>query len=306
NIISNLKARLSFGATGNERIPAYRYIGTQGRSYYSSNGVAIYGSSPDNKANPDLKWESTIQYNAGIDIGIVKDRFQFTADVYYKKTTQMLLPAPIPSVTGFSTQWQNLGRIDNKGFELTLISRNISTKDFNWESNFNISFNKNTVKNLGGATIIPVNVAGEIRNIGAVLVGQSLGTGYGYMFDGVYQLSDFTWQNNSDPALSPVLRTYIIKPGVITVAGATVSPGSFRFKDINADGIINDKDLTVISHSAPKFIGGFTNTFRYKNFDFSVFFQGSYGNEVINQSRYLLNGFQSKTNISRDFYYNRW
>ena len=306
NIISNLKARLSFGATGNERIPAYRYIGTQGRSYYSSNGVAIYGSSPDNKANPDLKWESTIQYNAGIDIGIVKDRFQFTADVYYKKTTQMLLPAPIPSVTGFSTQWQNLGRIDNKGFELTLISRNISTKDFNWESNFNISFNKNTVKNLGGATIIPVNVTGEIRNIGAVLVGQSLGTGYGYMFDGVYQLSDFTWQNNSDPTLSPVLRTYIIKPGVITVAGATVSPGSFRFKDINADGIINDKDLTVISHSAPKFIGGFTNTFRYKNFDFSVFFQGSYGNEVINQSKFLLNGFQSKTNISRDFYYNRW
>ncbi len=306
NLISNLKARLSFGATGNERIPAYRYIGTQGRSYYSSNGVAIYGSSPDNKANPDLKWESTIQYNAGIDIGIVKDRFQFTADVYYKKTTQMLLPAPIPSVTGFSTQWQNLGRIDNKGFELTLISRNISTKDFNWESNFNISFNKNTVKNLGGATIIPVNVAGEIRNIGAVLVGQSLGTGYGYMFDGVYQLSDFTWQNNSDPTLSPVLRTYIIKPGVITVAGATVSPGSFRFKDINADGIINDKDLTVISHSAPKFIGGFTNTFRYKNFDFSVFFQGAYGNEVINQSKFLLNGFQSKTNISRDFYYNRW
>ncbi len=306
NAISNLKTRLSFGATGNERIPAYRYIGTQGRSYYSSNGVAIYGSSPDNKANPDLKWESTIQYNAGIDIGIVKDRFQFTADVYYKKTTQMLLPAPIPAITGFFTQWQNLGRIDNKGLELSFISRNISAKDFNWESNFNISFNKNTVKNLGGATIIPVNVPGEIRNIGAVLVGQSLGTGYGHIFDGVYQLSDFTWQNNSDPALAPALRTYVIKPGVLKVAGASVSPGAFKFKDGNGDGIVDDKDLTVISHSAPKFIGGFTNTIRYKNFDFSVFFQGAYGNEVINQSKFLLNGFQSKTNIVRDFYYNRW
>jgi len=306
NAISNLKARLSFGATGNERIPAYRYIGTQGRTYYSSNGVAVYGSSPDNKANPDLKWESTLQYNAGIDVGFLKDRFQFTADVYYKKTTQMLLPAPIPAITGFYTQWQNLGRIDNKGLELTLISRNISTKDFNWESNFNISFNKNKVKDLGGATIIPVNVPGEIRNIGAVLIGQPLGTGYGYRFDGVYQLSEFTWQNNSDPAFDPALRTYVIKPGVLTVAGATVAPGAFKFKDGNGDGIIDNKDLTVISHSAPKFIGGFTNTLRYKNFDFSVFFQGAYGNEVINQSKYLLNGFQSKTNISRDFYYNRW
>ncbi len=305
-VISNLKTRLSFGATGNERIPAYRYIGTQGRTYYSSNGVAVYGSSPDNKANPNLKWESTLQYNAGLDIGVIKDRFQITADVYYKKTTQMLLPAPIPAITGFYTQWQNLGRIDNKGIELTLISRNITTRNFSWETNFNISSNRNIVKDLGGTTIIPVAVPGEIRNIGAVLVGQPLGIGYGYVVDGVYQLSDFTWQNTSDPTIDTALRTYTIKPGVLTVAGSSVAPGSFKFKDLNQDGVVNDKDLTVISHSAPKFIGGFTNTFRYKNFDFSIFFQGAYGNQVINQSKYLLNGFQIKTNISQDFYYNRW
>lgn len=306
NVISNLKVRLSIGATGNERIPAYRYIGTQASTYYSSNGAAIYGSSPDNKANPDLKWESTLQYNAGVDIGLLKERLQINADVYYKKTTNMLLPAPIPAVAGFYTQWQNFGRIDNKGLEVTIISRNIAAKNFNWETNFNISFNRNIVKDLGGTNIIPITVPGEIKNIGAVLVGQPIGTGFGYVFDGVYQLSDFTWQNNSDPTVIPSLRTYIIKPGVLTVASATVAPGSFKYKDLNADGIVDDKDLTVISNSAPKFTGGFTNTFRYNNFDFSVFFQGAYGNQVINQSKFLLNGFQNKTNIAQDFYYNRW
>jgi len=306
SMISNLKARVSFGTTGNERIPAYRYIGTLAPAYYSSNGVAAYGSAPDNKANPDLKWESTIQYNAGVDIGFWHERLQISADVYFKKTTNMLLPAPVPAVTGFTTQWQNFGRIDNKGVELTITSHNIDNKDFSWESNLNLNANRNMVKNLGGTTIIPVTVPGEIKNIGAVLVGQPIGTGYGYIFDGVYQLSDFTWQNNSDPTIDPALRSYVIKPKVVTVAGSTVAPGSFKFKDLTGDGIVNDDDLTVISHSAPKLTGGFTNTFRYKNFDFSVFLQGSYGNQVINQSTFLLNGFQNKTNISRDFYYNRW
>lgn len=305
-VISNLKARLSVGATGNERIPAYRYVGTQTDTYYSSNGVAAYGSSPDNKANPDLKWESTLQYNAGVDIGLLKEKIQITADVYYKKTTNMLLPAPIPSVTGFFTQWRNFGRIDNQGLEITITSRNITRKNFNWETNFNFSTNRNTVKDLGGTNIIPVGVPGEIKNIGAVLVGQPIGTGYGYIFDGIYQLTDFTWQNNSDPAFDPALRIYTIKPGVLTVAGSSVAPGAFKFKDLNGDGIVDDKDITVISRSAPKFIGGFTNTLRYKNFDFSVFLQGAYGNQVINQSKYLLNGFQIATNISQDFFYNRW
>ncbi|MEO6916655.1 MAG: SusC/RagA family TonB-linked outer membrane protein, partial [Chitinophagaceae bacterium] len=306
NVFSNLKARISFGTTGNERIPPYRYIGSQADAYYSSNGVAVYGSAPGNKANPDLKWENTLQYNAGLDFGFFRDRLQITADVYYKQTTNMLLPALIPVVTGFYTQWQNLGRIDNKGLEITLVSQNISSKNFSWESNFNISFNKNIVKSLGASNIIPVAVPGEIRNIGAVLVGQPIGTGYGYVFDRVYQLTDFTWQNSSDPAMDPALRVYVIKPGVLPVAGLSAVPGSFKFKDINGDGIVDDKDLTVISHSAPKFSGGFTNTLRFKNFDFSMFLQGSYGNEVINQSKYLLNGFQIKTNILRDFYYNRW
>lgn len=305
-LFSTLKARLSFGATGNERIPAYRYVGTQTDAYYSSMGSPVYGSAPGNKANADLKWEETIQYNAGLDVGFFKHRLKLTADVYFKKTTNMLLPAIIPVVTGFYTQWQNFGRIDNKGLELTISSQNITTKNFSWESNFNISFNKNEIKSLGATSIIPVAVPGEITDLGAVIVGQAIGTGYGYQFDGIYQLSDFTWQNNSDPALDPASRIYTIKPGKLSLAGTAVTPGSFKFKDLNGDGTVNDQDLSVISHSAPKFTGGFTNTFRYKDFDFTVFLQGSYGNEVINQSKLLLEGFHGETNISRDFYFNRW
>lgn len=305
-VFSTLKARLSVGATGNERIPAYRYVGTQTDAYYSSMGLPAYGSAPGNKANPDLKWEETLQYNAGMDFGFLKDKLRLTADVYFKKTTNMLLPALIPVVTGFYTQWQNFGRIDNKGVELTVFSQNITSKYFSWESDLNFSYNKNEIRSLGATTIIPVKVPGEITDLGALIVGQPIGTGYGYKFDGIYQLADFTWQNNSDPTLDPDSRIYKSKPGVITVAGVAVKPGSIKFKDLNGDSTINDQDLTVISHSAPKFTVGFTNTLRYKNFDFTFFLQGSYGNEVINQSKFLLDGFQIKTNISRDFYYNRW
>jgi TonB-linked SusC/RagA family outer membrane protein len=305
--ISQLKFRLSYGVTGNERIPAYRYLGTQTPTYYSSNGNPIYGSSPDNKSNPDLKWEGTEQFNAGIDLGILKNRITLSADVYKKKTTNMLLPAPIPSVSGFYSQWQNFGQINNKGIELAINSFNINNDNFKWETNFNISSNKNKVISLGETSIIPVKVPGEISNLGAVIVGQPLGTGYGFAFDGIYQLTDFTWQNNSDPTIDPNGRQYVIKPDVVSVAGASVLPGSFKFKDLNNDGVVNDKDLKVISRSDPKFIASLTNTFRYKNFDLNIFFQGSYGNQVINQSKLMLEtNFHSNTNIFSDFYENRW
>lgn len=306
HLLQNLKARLSYGVTGNERIPPYSYLGTQEITYYSSNGIAQIGSSPDNKENPDLKWEKTIQYNAGLDFSLLAGRLDVTADYYYKTTTNMLLPAPISAYMGHPTQWQNIGRIDNKGLELSLVSHNMKKNQFSWETNFNISYNENVIKSLGQASMIPVTINGEIKNIGAVIVGQPLGTGYGYVFDGVYQLSDFTWQNNSDPSIDPSLRSYVIKPGVLQVAGATVLPGSFKFRDLNGDGVVNDKDQTVISHSAPKYIFGLTNTFRYGSWDFSFFLQGVQGSEIINQSLYTLDGFQTKANILEDFYLNRW
>jgi TonB-linked SusC/RagA family outer membrane protein len=305
--IDNLKLRLSYGQTGNERIASYQYMANMENSYY--NGVL--GLSPSTMANPNLKWETTIQYNAGIDLGIFKNRVQITVDAYKKITNDMLMPAPIPSQSGFSTQWQNIGRVDNQGVELQLSTVNISTKNFEWTTNFNISTNKNTVKDLGGVDYIPVNIGGGwITNVGRVIVGHEIGTAYGYVFDGVYQLDDFTWQNNSDPSIPFDARNFTLKPDVVSVSGTNVKPGSFKFKNLDgsADNVVDENDQTIISRSTPKFFGGINNTFKYKGFELSIFLVGSYGNEIFNESRFRLEGGTPIVwlNLSQDFWDNRW
>ena len=124
--LSNLKLRASFGITGNERIPAYSYFACLDNVYYSNNGILSLGLAPAVMANPSLKWESTTQYNGGIDIGLFGEKIVFNADYYLKKTTDMLLLAPVSSQSGYNQQWKNIGRVDNKGFELMLIIYNIN------------------------------------------------------------------------------------------------------------------------------------------------------------------------------------
>ncbi|SBV90535.1 TonB-linked outer membrane protein, SusC/RagA family [uncultured Dysgonomonas sp.] len=307
NIFDNLKLRLSYGRTGNERIPPYQYMANMENSYYNG----ILGLSPSTAANEDLKWESTAQYNAGVDVAFLKNRIQLTFDAYKKVTDNMLMPTPIPSQSGFSTQWQNIGRVDNSGIEVQLTTHNIATKDFEWTTNFNISRNKNKVKSLGGVDFIPVSIGGGwITNVGRVIVGEEIGTAYGYVFDGIYQLDDFTWQNNSDPNIEYEDREFRLKDGVVRVAGKNVKPGSFKFKNLNGseDNLVDENDQSVISRSSPKFFGGITNSFRYKNFELSVFLSGAYGNEVFNESRFRLEGGTPLTwlNLSKDFWDNRW
>jgi TonB-linked SusC/RagA family outer membrane protein len=307
SVISNLKARLSYGVTGNERIPPYQYLAAMQNTYYSSGGAAQLGLSPSTLANPDLKWENTIQYNAGLDFSLFRNRIDISADYYIKETKNTLLPVLISAQTGFREQYQNRGQINNTGVELMLHSNNVRSKNFQWETNFNITFNKNVIENLGDVSSIPVTVPGTISNVGALVVGQQIGTGYGYVFDGVYQIDDFTWQNNSDPSIPYDTRIFTLKPRVVTVAAANVQPGSFKFKDLNGDGVVDDiNDRTVISHSQPKHYGGFSNTLRYKGFDVNLFFEWSYGREILNLARVSLEGFQRIDNLSEDFFYNRW
>ena len=307
SVISNLKARLSYGVTGNERIPPYQYLAAMQNTYYSSGGAAQLGLSPSTLANPDLKWENTIQYNAGLDFSLFRNRIDISADYYIKETKNTLLPVLISAQTGFREQYQNRGQINNTGVELMLHSNNVRSKNFQWETNFNITFNKNVIENLGDVSFIPVTVPGTISNVGALVVGQQIGTGYGYVFDGVYQIDDFTWQNNSDPSIPYDTRIFTLKPRLVTVAAANVQPGSFKFKDLNGDGVVDDiNDRTVISHSQPKHYGGFSNTLRYKGFDVNLFFEWSYGREILNLARVSLEGFQRIDNLSEDFFYNRW
>tara|TARA_R110002126_G_scaffold290897_1_gene449382 strand:+ start:13777 stop:16884 length:3108 start_codon:yes stop_codon:yes gene_type:complete len=318
--ISNLKIRLSYGVTGNERIPPYSYFSSMENAFYAHNGGQVLGIAPSSLANENLKWETTAQYDAGVDLGLFNNRINLTVDYYLKETTDMLLNAPVSAQSGYANQVLNIGQINNSGWEISLSTTNIQTDNFSWNTDFNINFNQNEVIDLGGADFIPVVVSGGwLTTPGRVIVGESIGTMYGFVFDGVYQTDDFTWQNNSDSTIPHDSRTYVLKPGVVDSQIAAPRPGVKKYKDLltvdtngdgipdAGDGIINENgDRQVIGNSIPKHYGGITNTFKYKNFDLSFLLQWSYGNDIFNAGRLRTHGFQPFMNVERDYYENRW
>lgn len=313
SFMNDLKLRVSYGKTGNEGIPAYSYFSRLQNTYYASNNSITFGLSPASLANPNLKWETTSQYNVGVDMGLFKNRINISADYYLKQTRDMLLDAPISAQSGFFNQWLNIGSIDNSGIELMISSVNIDKKDFKWESSFNISFNTNVVNNIGGADFIPVTIGGSwIQNAGRVIVGQPIGAMFGYLSKGIYQLGDFTWQNGSDPSIPAANRIYALKPDQPRYLSGTALPGALKYTDISGpngvpDGQIDEKyDRTVIGNSIPKHIGGFNNNIRYKNFDLNMFFQWSFGNDIFNESKLREQGYQPQFNVTNDFYNNYW
>jgi TonB-linked SusC/RagA family outer membrane protein len=293
--VSNLKLRTSFGVTGNDRIPAYQSLATANSVNYSGTDNSQLGIAVLTTANPNLKWETTYQYDAGMDLEFLNGKFGVTVDVYRKETRDMLLEADIPGQTGFSKQFQNIGRVDNQGLEFSFNSVNIKSKNFSWTSNFNITFNRNKVVSLGDASSIAVRINDQIQDVGRVVVGQPIGTAYGLVFDGIYQNSDF-----SD------LTNFVLNSGVVRRAGVSVRPGDFKFKDLDGDNIVdNTNDRTIISDSNPQHFGGLTNTFTYKGFDLSTQLYWSYGNEILNLGRYRVEGYQGAT-ISQAYFDNRW
>ncbi|WP_349316716.1 TonB-dependent receptor [Chitinophaga sp. MM2321] len=305
-LFDNLKARLSYGVTGNEGIPAYSYLPLLENSYYATGGKAQFGQAIVNPGNPDLKWEESTQYNAGLDMAMAKGRIELTADYYVRQVKNMLVKRVLPSQSAYNYQWQNAARIDNRGFEFGLATRNIDTKSFHWNTSLNVTFDRSKVVSLGGAESLPIAGPGDIPTWGRITIGQPVGTGYGYVLDGVYQLNDFTWQGDSDPTVEPGLRVYELKPGVVSFNGAKVKPGSYKFKDLTGDNVVDDSDMRIISQSQPKFTGGITNTFSYKNFDLSFFVEGVHGRQVLNTIKLYLTSYNNNKNISTDFYHNRW
>ncbi len=308
--ITDAKIRISYGATGNNRVGDFSYLSAvtfpYGNYYSFGNATPSVGGATNSLSNPDLKWETTKQFNVGLDVSLLKGRISFTGDYYYKRTNDLLLNADIPSSAGYTTAYKNVGSVSNSGIELTLNTYNWQTSDFKWNSNFNISFNKNNVISLtnGQESILSTSAGGGVFSSIAryiAKVGHPIALFYGTISDGLYPYSDFDKLTNG---------TYVLKPQIPGngIARNTIQPGDAKYKDLNGDGIVNSEDYTIIGNPNPIFIGGLNNNFEYKGFDLNVFFQFSYGNDILNANRVLFEGgdnYSSNVNMYAT-YANRW
>lgn len=281
--VSNMKLRVGWGIVGNDRISNYLSMDLYSSSKYGVGQNLVTVLRPKQLANKNLKWEGSNTTNLGIDLGFLDNRINLTADFFLKKTKDLLLNQDLAYVTGYSSQWQNIGKIENKGVEINLNTTNVSTKNFLWQTDFNISFIKNTLKELQSGKDYITNATQFNSNFTGYdyisTVGSSLGQMYGYAFDGVYQTSDFNVLPDG---------TMQLKPGIVDIsshAGRAVEPGMVKYKDIDGDGVITTNDRTVIGKGQPDWYGGITNTFNYRGIDFSFMFQFSYGNDVYNATR---------------------
>ena len=298
--ISDLKFRASYGEVGNNRINDYLFLTTfknDGTYYYGINNQAVGAYYSAGLVNEALQWESNISQNYGMDIAFFKDRISLSVDMYFNNAKNLLLNVPIASTYGYSSQLQNIGKTSNKGIEFQLNAAIIKNKNFTWNANFNIAFNKNRVEALGTnqSLFYPAaswGVSGQPTDY-IVKVGQPVGSMYGLVSDGFYKTGDFDY--------NPATSVYTLKAGVASDAAiiGTVQPGSVKFKDLNYDGVIDlDKDRTFIGDPTPKYTGGLNNQFAYKNWDMSIFVNFVYGNSIYNANKIeFTNGYTANSNM---------
>ena len=293
--VSGLKFRLSAGSIGNQEIGDFRYLSRYSPVIYSFGGKLTSGYAPDNIANPDLKWETTTQYNAGFDFGLLKNRINFIVDVYYKLTSDLLVEVPIPTSSGYARGLKNVGSVSNKGIEFSLNAEVVSgrrAKSFNWHTSLTIAHNQNRVESLGDnvdsyTPRIPNTNIGRFNPL-IVKEGYALGTFWGYETDGIVRLED-------DLSAIPT-------PSWTT----GVQAGDRKYVNHGGDDkIINDADRVVLGSAHPKFTSGFTNTFSWKGFDLSILLQGSYGNKLYNALRSHLEITTTNDNVLGGFR-DRW
>ena len=314
------KLRVSWGLTGNNRIGEYDYYALlqmlkEKQGDYISNGsipsgvypfdndMSSVGMVPVSLPNENLKWETTEQWNVGLDLSFFNERLNFTADVYRKTTRDLLLEASLPLVSGYYSATKNIGKVRNDGLELSLSTVNVQTKDFTWTSDFNIAFNKNEVLELAENQLSLTTAARFDQNYNSqpsyiAKVGLPMGMMYGYIYEGTYKYDDFVKSGNS----------YTLKDNVPYFSSeANTQPGMPKYKDVNGDGIIDTNDRTIIGRGLPIHTGGFTNSFTYKGFDLSIFFQWSYGNDIMNANRLFFENAGGKKDLNQfASYANRW
>jgi len=252
-IFDNLKLRTSYGITGNQGIPTFSTLPRLGTLQGIIDDTEYTGVVQGTLENPNIRWETTAQFDVGIEAGFLKNRLNVELDFYYKKTTDLLFDVEVPYFTGFQTQLQNIGSLQNHGYEALIDAKVISKQNFSWNVTANISQYRNKILDLGDKEYIETDrlPAPSQAVTGKLIEGEPLGVFVGYIVEGV------------DPVT-----------------------GDFVFKDTNDDEVIDSEDEGIIGNSNPKFFGGIQNTFRYKNIGLSIFFQGVYGNDLYNTRLY--------------------
>lgn len=294
--LSNAKLRASWGRTGNNQVsnfaayPSLNFANID-PSYPINNSPGYMFGGNDSKGviysglgNAGLMWETTEQSNLGLDLGFFKQRLTVEFDLYQKKTYNLLLNANLPPTTGFNRAIKNIGSTQNRGLEVTVGFTPVQSRDFSWSSSFNIAFNRNKILGLTENQLQLTssqswgddwkNIPGYVAKIGSPIA-----EFYGLIYDGVYNYDDFI----------KVGDTYTLKENIPSNGGAraNIKPGDIKYVDLNGDLQISEGDKTVIGTPYAKHTGGFSNNFTYKNFDLNVFFQWSYGNDIINANRIL-------------------
>ncbi|MDB5110734.1 MAG: TonB-linked outer membrane protein SusC/RagA family [Mucilaginibacter sp.] len=274
----DLKIRAGYGTTGNQNgIGNYSFASGLTSAVYAFNGNVVPIELAQSAANPNLSWETIKSTNIGIDATFLHQRINLTVDGYIKNTTGMLVPYTLPISTGYTVSPPiNAGKVQNKGIEITVNSRNL-VGAFTWSSNFNISLNRNKILSLDqNAQLFPQGSSIGLNGYLAInRVGYPINSFYGYVTQGLFQTSyDVTAH----------------------AAQAGAAPGDIRFKDLNNDGLINDQDRAIIGNPNPKFIYGLNNTFAYKGVDLSIVLQGTYGNDIFNANNLLLESMSGANN----------
>jgi TonB-linked SusC/RagA family outer membrane protein len=283
--ISNFKFRISYGSVGNNNIGNYSAIGLMKGANYIVGDSKLGGYSPSSFSNSDLGWETTNTADFGVDFGFYKNRINLTLDYYIANTRDLLLSVQIPQVTGFGNALQNIGKVQNKGFEVEILTKNLVNK-FKWNTSFNFSTNQNEVKELGpdGSPIIGYAAGFPVT---ITRIGDPIGSYYLFETDGLFK-------NQADVDANKAMA-YVSK---------NPSPGDLKYKDQNNDGEITvEHDKVIVGHNTPDFVWGLTNSFEFMGFDLSIFMDGQYGNKLLNIAKKETT--QSRGNV-RGYWRNRW
>ncbi|MDR1156643.1 MAG: TonB-dependent receptor [Bacteroidales bacterium] len=269
--VSDLKLRASLGTVGNQEVGDYRYEETYGTVKYSFNNKIVVGYVQSNRSNPELKWETTTQYNLGLDVRLFS-RVDVVADAYYKKTSDLLLNVPVEITSGYTSQLRNVGSIVNKGVELEVKGSILDRKNLSWNVSANIA------KNINRVTDVAIGSGYVISGNTILKEGEAYGSFYGLLFDGIVQTND-------DISKVPV-------PSRNLENNTSVQPGDIKYKDLDPENGLHridlDHDRTVLGSPQPDFIYGFSTSLRYKALTLFAAFQGNHGNEIYNALRRTL------------------